>query len=133
MLTFSLFSLHFQYSFMQSSCVLGLCRLFHIFWMLLPNNVKVTELNSGLRVCLLVSWLFWVQRLFETIFQSISSRLPETRYDCSPAPTVSTVGLCPMYDCPEFKVTQHHRLPPFSFVLRLFSFLLFVIYFDGTC
>ena len=26
----------------------------------------------------LVGWLFWVQRPFETIFQSISGRLPKT-------------------------------------------------------
>ena len=53
-------------------------------------------------------WLFWVKRPFETVFQSISSRLPKRgrkrreRIDerkmskqPPPAPTASAVGPCP--------------------------------------
>ena len=57
----------------------------------------------------LVGWLFWVLRPFETVFQSISGRLPkrgrkrrekeQMRVKMSkqppPAPTASAVGPCP--------------------------------------
>ena len=41
----SLFSLRFIYSLMQPHCGVGPCGIFHIFWMLLLNNIKITELN----------------------------------------------------------------------------------------
>ena len=44
------------------------------------TSTKPTELPGRLshgRVARLVGWLFWVKRPFETIFQSISSRLPK--------------------------------------------------------
>ena len=56
----------------------------------------------------MVGWLFWVKRPFETVFQSISGRLPERgrkrreRIEESknvqtnlPAPTASAIGPCP--------------------------------------
>ena len=75
----------------------------------------------------LVGWLFWVQRPFETVFQSISDRLPKRgrrsreRIDESkmskqppPAPTSSAVGPCPTFfpNCRtprHWKLTQGHR------------------------
>ena len=52
-----------------------------------------------------VCWLFWVKRPFETVFQSISGRLPEKRREkidegkkskqAPPVPAASAVGPCP--------------------------------------
>ena len=57
----------------------------------------------------LIDWLVWVKRPFETVFQSISGRLPKRgrkrkeRVDESkmskqppPAPTASAIGPCPI-------------------------------------
>ena len=67
-------------------------------------KIRRKKLNLGW----LVGWLFWVLRPFETVFQSISRRLPKRgrkrneRTDESkmskqppPAPTASAVGPCP--------------------------------------
>lgn len=67
---FSLLSLHFHYSLMRPHCVLGPCKPFYSFWMLLLNHVYVIELNIGFRL-LLIGWFFWVLLLFETVFKSI--------------------------------------------------------------
>ena len=67
----------------------------------------------------LVGWLFWTYRPFETVFQSISGRLPERGRNkremiderkknvqtTPPAPTASAVGPCP----PTIQITG--RLP----------------------
>ena len=74
-----------------------------------------------------VGWLFWAERPFETVFQSISGRSPERggikRNDrrgkkmskqAPPAPTASAVGPCPtiiqISRTPRhWKFTQHNR------------------------
>ena len=38
---------------------------------------RPTYLDNSRLVGLFVGWLFWVKRSFETIFQSISDRLPK--------------------------------------------------------
>ena len=43
-----------------------------------PTNLnKSTSFMLGPSLIWLVGWLFWAKRLFETVFQSISSRLPK--------------------------------------------------------
>ena len=84
---------------------------------------------------MLIGWLFWAYRSFETIFQSISGRLPERRrkktemiderknvHTTPPAPTASAVGPCPTLiqisrAHRHWKFTQHHRTtrpPPYN-------------------
>ena len=70
--------------------------------------MKTAHLES--LVGFLVGWLLWVQRPFETVFQSISGRLPERgkkrrekieeskhfqTKQRPPAPTANAVGPCP--------------------------------------
>ena len=75
-----------------------------------PNRAifEYSYFVSSVRRKLLVGWLFWALRLFETIFQSISGRLSERgrqkrividerkmSKQSPPARTASTIGPCP--------------------------------------
>ena len=39
--------------------------------------IQTLTVKTGKQTCPKVGWLFWVERLFETIFQSITSHLPK--------------------------------------------------------
>ena len=74
-----------------------------------PIHVKVLFLMANRAdtvVYCLAGWLFWAKRSFETVFESISGRLPErgrkkkndrrkNHVKKTPAPTASAVGPCP--------------------------------------
>ena len=70
---------------------------------LLRKNKMINKQHYGLKV----GWLFWISRPFETVFQSISGRLPEREKEerndrrekemskqPQPAPIASAVGPC---------------------------------------
>ena len=90
----------------------------------------------------LVGWLFWALRHSETVFQSISGRLPERgrkrremidegkmSKQPPPAPTASTIGPCPTITqisrTPQhWKFTHHLRTtrPPSQCVVKPLAF-----------
>ena len=89
------------------------------------------SLSDGQKTCSskgwLVGWLFWILRPFETVFQSISGRLPKKGrkkremiderknvQTTPPAPTATVVGPCPTLiqtsrTPRHWKFIQHHR------------------------
>ena len=73
---------------------------------------------ANIDVRISVGWLFWALRPFETVFQSISSRLPERgrkkREKIDERKNVQTTSPCPTFiqisrTPRHWKFTQHHR------------------------